>query len=78
MRVAEGDETKTTRYGSFKFLVMPFGLTNAPATFCNLMNDVLFYFLDSFVVVYLYDIVIYSLTLEDHMVQPEKVLDRLR
>ena len=81
VRVAEGDEAKTTyvtRYGSFEFLVMPFGLTNAPATFCNLMNDVLFDFLDSFVVVYLDNIVIYSPTLEDHVVHLEKVLDRLR
>ena len=81
VRVDEGDEAKTTcvtRYGSFEFLVMPFGLTNAPATFCNLMNDVLFYFLDSFVVVYLDDIVIYSPTLEDHVVHLEMVLDKLR
>ena len=72
VRVAEGEEAKTTcvtRYGSFEFLVMPFGLTNAPATFCNLMND----FLDSFVVVYLDDIVIYNPTLEDHLVHLEKV-----
>ncbi|XP_022872144.1 uncharacterized protein LOC111391212 [Olea europaea var. sylvestris] len=33
-------------------------LTNAPATFCNLMNDVLHEFLDNFVVVYLDDIVL--------------------
>ena len=81
VRVAEGDEAKTTcvtLYGSFEFLVMPFGLINAPATFCNLMNDVLFDFLDSFVVVYLDDIVIYSPTLEDHVVHLEMVLDRLR
>ena len=81
MRVDEGDEAKTTcvaRYGSFELLVMPFGLTNASATFCNLMNDVLFDFLDSFVVVYLDDIVICSPTLEDHVVHLEKVLDRLR
>ena len=79
--VAKGDEAKTTcvtRYGSFKFLVMPFELTNAPATFCNLMNDVLFDFVDSFVVVYLDDIVIYNPTLEDHLVHLEKVFDRLR
>ena len=81
VRVAEGDEAKTTFvtwYGSLEFLVMPFGLTNAPTTFCNLMDDVLFDFLDSFVVVYLDDIVIYSSTLEDHLVQLEKVFDRLR
>ena len=57
---------------------MPFGLTNAPATFCNLMNDVLFDFLDSFVVVYLDDIVIYRPILEDHVVNLEMVLDKLR
>ena len=57
---------------------MPFGLTNDPTTFCNLMNDVLFNFLDSIVVVYLDDMVIYNPTLEDHLVQLEKVFDRMR
>ena len=79
--VAEGDEAKTTcvtRYVSFEFLVMPFRLTNALATFCNLLNDVLFDFLESFMVVYLDDIVIYNPTLEDHLVHLEKVLDKLR
>ena len=65
-------------YRSFKFSVMPLILTNAPTTFCNLMNDVLFNFLDSFVVVYLDNIVIYSPTLEDHLVHLEKMFDRLR
>ncbi|KAL2226756.1 UNVERIFIED_CONTAM: RNA-directed DNA polymerase [Sesamum indicum] len=41
-----------TRYGSFELLVMPFGLMNAIATICNLMNDVVYEFLDRFVVVY--------------------------
>ena len=75
VRIAKGDESKTTcvtQYGNYEFLVMPFGLTNAPATFCNLMNDVLFDFLDSFVVVYLDDIVIYSQTLQDHLVHLQK------
>ena len=81
VHVAEGDEAKTTcvtRYGSFEYLFMPFGLTNAPVTFCNLMNDVLFDFLDSFMVVYMDDIVIYNPILEDHLVHFEKVFDRLR
>lgn len=70
MRIAEGDESKTacvTRYGSYEFLVMLFGLVNASATFCNLMNDVLYEYLDSFVVVYLNDIVVYSDSLKSHL-----------
>ena len=57
---------------------MPFGLTNAPATFCNLMNNVLFDYLDDFVVVYLDDIVIYTRTLEEHVNHLSLVLSQLR
>ena len=81
MRIAEGDEPKTTcvtRYGSYDFLVMPFGLTNAPATLCTLMNKIFHPFLDKFVVVYLDDIVIYSNTLEEHIDHIKKVFRLLR
>ncbi|KAK4397971.1 RNA-directed DNA polymerase [Sesamum angolense] len=79
--VVRGDEPKTTcvtRYVSFEFLVMPFGLTNAPAMFCNMMNDVLYEYLDWFVVVYLDDIVIYSETLNEHVKHLRAVFQRLR
>ena len=81
VRIVVGDEGKTTcitRYGSYEFLVMPFGLTNAPATFCNLMNDVLFDYLDAFVVVYLDDIVVYNKTLTEHERHLRLVFQRLR
>lgn len=81
VRIAEGDEGKTTcvtPYGSYEFLVMPFGLTNAPATFCNIMNDVFYEYIDRFVVVYLDDIVVYSKTLDDHLIHLRRVLSRLR
>jgi hypothetical protein len=42
------------------------------------MNDVLYDFLDNFVVVYLDDIVIYSRGIEDHVTHLSKVLSRLR
>ena len=76
VRIVEDDEAKTTcvtRYGSYEFLVMPFRLTNALVTFCNLMNDVLFDYLDAFVVVYLDDIVLYSQTLSEHEMHLKKV-----
>ena len=67
-----------TRYGSYEFLVMPFGLTNAPATFCNLMNDVLYEFLDDFVVVYLDDIVVYSQSFGEHVEHLRLVFSALK
>ena len=57
---------------------MPFGLTNTPTTFCNLMNDVLFDYLDAFVVVYLDNIVVYSKTLTEHEKHLRLVFQRLR
>ena len=81
MQIADGDKPKTicvTRYGAFMFLVMPFGLTNAPATFCTLMNQVFHEYLDKFVVVYLDDIVVYSVTMEEHKEHLAKVFQKLR
>ena len=81
VHITVGDEGKTiyvTQYGSYEFLVMPFGLTNVPTTFCNLMNDVLFDYLDAFVVVYLDDIVVNSQTLTKHERNLRMVFQRLR
>jgi hypothetical protein len=81
IRIAEGDEEKIacrTRYGSYEFMVMPFGLTNAPATFCTLMNDIFLEWLDDFVVIYIDDILIYSISLEEHEEHLHKVFQRLK
>ena len=66
------------KQGLFEWLVMPFSLTNAPATFMRLMNDVLHPFLDTFVIVYLDDILIFSTSWEEYLGHIEQVLEKLR
>ena len=69
LKVRAEDIPKTnfqTRYGHYEFLVMSFGLTNAPAAFMDLMNRMFRPYLDSFVIVFIDDILIYSRTKEEH------------
>jgi len=55
-------------------LVMPFGLTNAPAAFQRFMNDVFSDLLDMYIVVYLYDILIYPDDITQHWNHIKEVL----
>ena len=55
---------------------MPFGLSGAPATFQRLMDQVLRGL--PFTNAYLYDLVVYSATWEEHLTHVETVMERLK
>lgn len=81
VRIKAGDEWKTafnTRTGHYESLVMPFGLCNAPAVFQEFINDVFRDLLQQCVVVYLDDILVYSESMEAHILDVRRVLQRLR
>ncbi|GBG66017.1 hypothetical protein CBR_g54997 [Chara braunii] len=67
-----------TRYGHFEWVVTPFGLTNAPATFQAAMTTEFRDLLDRSVLIYLDDILVYSRTLDEHIIHLRVVLNRLR
>ncbi|TYK17671.1 ty3-gypsy retrotransposon protein [Cucumis melo var. makuwa] len=81
LRIKDGDVPKTTfrsRYGHYEFIVMSFSLTNAPAVFMDLMNKVFREFLDTFLIVFIDDILIYSKTEAEHEEHLRHVLYKAR
>jgi hypothetical protein len=64
LKIRECDIPKTafvSRYGLYEYMVMSFGLTNAPTYFMYLMNKVFMEYLDKFVVMFINDILVYSM-----------------
>ena len=81
LRIKDSDISKTafrSRYGHYEFIVMSFGLTNAPTVFMNLMNKVFKDFLDTFVIVFIDDILKYSKTEVEHEEHLRMILETLR
>ena len=56
---------------------MPFGLRNGPSIFQHIMQGVLSPFLWLFTLVYIDDIVVFSRSLEDHLIHLDKVLNAI-
>ncbi|TYK29668.1 DNA/RNA polymerases superfamily protein [Cucumis melo var. makuwa] len=81
LKVRESDIAKTafrTRYGHYESRVMPFGLTNAPEVFMDLMNRIFHQYLDQFVIVFIDDILVYSVDRKAHEEHLWIVLQTLR
>ena len=81
MRIRGEDITKTTfhtRYGHYELMVLPFGLTNASAIFMDLINRVFKPYLDSFVIVFIDDILIYSKNKAEHKEHLRIILQTLK
>jgi hypothetical protein len=70
--------TFRTRYGHYEFTVMLFGLSKAPIVFMCPMNGVFMDYLDKFVIVFLDDILVYSIVEEEHEQHTRMVFQVLR
>ena len=79
--VAEKDKPKTafcTPFGLFEFNRMPFGLCNAPGTFQRLMERIFGAQHFQTLLLYLDDVIVFSSSVDEHLVRLEAVLSRLQ
>lgn len=81
LRVRESDIPKTAfriQYEHYKFVLMSFGLTNTSVAFTDLMNQMFRPYLDSFMIAFIDDMLVYSKSEADHVRHLRTVLQRLR
>ena len=70
--------TFITHYGHYEFLVMPFGLTNVLETLMDLMNRVFHHYLNQYVIIFIDNILVYSLDMKRHVEHFRIVLQTLQ
>jgi Reverse transcriptase (RNA-dependent DNA polymerase) len=84
IRIRDGDQWKAafkTNKGLFEPTVMFFGMCNSPATFQAMMDDIfkdMINLPDTFIIIYMDDILIFSKTIPDLDEKTHWVLDQLR
>ncbi|MCO5597798.1 hypothetical protein L7F22_051881 [Adiantum nelumboides] len=80
IRIFEADIPKTTfktKRGHYEFVVIPFGLTGAPGAFKKNMSRAFALLIEKCVFIFLDDILVFSTTYEQHLLDVEKVLQIL-
>jgi hypothetical protein len=81
VRIRPGDEWKTSfvcHLGQFEFTVMSIGLETAPAIYKSMMEDIFSDLLRINVLIYLDDILIFSVNEDEHKKHVLEVLRRLQ
>ncbi|WJX72773.1 hypothetical protein P8452_56616 [Trifolium repens] len=81
--IAEEDVSKTAfrcpgALGTYEWVVMPFGLKNAGATYQRAMNSMFHDFIDTFMQVYIDDIIIKSSSEDSHIMYLRQSFERMR
>lgn len=64
--------------GHYEFVRMPFGLKNAPSTFQRVMDNILREHIGVRCLVYMDDIIVFSTSLQEHLVNLTKIFETLR
>lgn len=65
LRIKDNNISKTafiSKYGHYKFIVISFGLTNASLVFIDLTNRMFKDFINTFLIIFIDDILVYSKT----------------
>jgi len=76
---ADRDKTTFTSYmGTYRYVRMPFGLRNAPATFQRALDIILSGVRWQSCLIYLDDVIVFSTSVEEHLVHVNQVLTLLR
>jgi len=81
IQIKEEDEWKTifcTQLEHYEYLIMSFNLINASVTFQIFVNNVLWCYLNQFIIVYLNNILVYLKTKKEHVWHVKKVLQTLK
>ena len=81
IQIKEEDEWKTvfcTQLKHYEYLIMSFNLINASIMFQTFVNNVLWCYLNQFIIIYLNDILVYSKTKKEHMQYVRKILQTLK